>query len=62
MTKRKRTKGPTMISKTLHRKLINEQHESRKKSRMKSGSLEGYAVPAPRVASVMFLLNDMNIM
>ena len=51
MTKRKRTKGQTMIYKALHRKLyikIN-QHEPHLKPDVNSGAPEGQAVPAALV-------------
>ena len=41
MVKRKKTKGQTMICKTLHRKLKIEKHESNKITRENSGALKG---------------------
>jgi len=42
--KENRTKGQTMIEKTLHRKLKTEQHEPISKSGVNSGAPEGWAV------------------
>ena len=47
--------GQTMISKTLHRKLMIEQQEHTKTG-VNSGDPEEYAVPAPHVAPVVLLL------
>ena len=41
MAKAKKTKGQTMIYKTLHRKLKIEQHEHLKNQRLNSVALEG---------------------
>ena len=51
--KKKRTKGQTMIYKTLHRKLNIQQHEPYWKPGVSSGASEGYAVPAAHVKSVV---------
>ena len=61
MNKRKRTKGQTIIYKTLHRKLEIEQHEPHYKPRVNSGAPGGLAVPTSQVASVVLLLNNMNV-
>jgi hypothetical protein len=49
MAKRKRTKGQTMIYKTLHRKLKIKHHKPQQKQAMNSCAPEGSAVPAPHV-------------
>jgi len=51
--KNKRTKGQTMIRKTLHRKLAMEQYEPYKNL---GWTPQGQAVPVPRVAPVLLLL------
>jgi hypothetical protein len=45
-----------MIYQAQHRKLETKQHVPRKKTGMKSGVQEGYAVPAPLTATVVLLL------
>ena len=60
MAKRKRTKGQTMIYKTLHRKPTTEQHEPNYKPGLNSGAPEGYAVPATHVEPIMLLLLQIN--
>jgi hypothetical protein len=57
MAKWKRTKGQTIIYKTLHRKLKVEQSEPHYKPRMNSGATGRLAVPVSHVAPVMVLLN-----
>ena len=50
-----KTEGRTKIYKTLHRKLKLEQFESHPNPGMKSCAPEGWAVPAPPVATVVSL-------
>jgi hypothetical protein len=52
MANRKRAKGKTMIYNTLHRKLNIEQHEPQK-NEGKLGCMNGKAVPALLVATVV---------
>jgi hypothetical protein len=52
MANRKRAKGKTMIYSTLHRKLNIEQHEPQK-NEGKLGCMNGKAVPALLVATVV---------
>ena len=56
MTKRKRTKGQSIIYKTLHRKLKIEQHEPHKKCGVKSDAPVALTVPAPLVAPIVLIL------
>ena len=60
MTKGKRTKGPTTIYKTVHRKLKTEQ-PNQIKAGGNSGASYGLPVPVPHVTTVVLLLNDTNI-
>jgi hypothetical protein len=53
MAKRKKTKGQTMIYKTLNRKLKIEKHELHNKNR---GVWEGLAVPAPLGVMVIVIM------
>ena len=52
--KKKRTKGQTLISKILYRKLKNGQNEPNYPG-VNSGAPEGLVVPAPLVAPVVLL-------
>ena len=61
MVKRIKTKGQTMTYKTLWTKLSIEQHEPHYKPGLNSGAVEGSAVSAPHVTSMVLLLNDTNI-
>jgi uncharacterized protein YfaQ (DUF2300 family) len=47
MVKRKRTKGQTMIYKTLHRKLKIEQNEPHREQMVNSGAPERQAASSP---------------
>jgi hypothetical protein len=51
MAKRKITKAPTMIYKTLH----SEQHEPHWKPGVNSSAPEGWTIPASLVAPVVLL-------
>jgi hypothetical protein len=53
MAKVKRTKGQTIIYKTLHRKQILSNTNPTKNRGMNLGALEELAVPAPLVTPVM---------
>ena len=54
MTKRKRTKGQTIIYKTLHRKQKIEQRKPHQKPGVHWDAPGGKAVPAPHVAPILF--------
>ena len=50
-----------MIYKALHRKLKIKQHESHKKSGLKSSAPEELVVPASLATPALLLLNDTSI-
>ena len=63
MVKRKRTKGQTILYKTLHIKLKIEQHEPHLKPEVNSGDLKGQWYESGLAVSVMpFIASSMGCM